>query len=213
MKIFKTYNMNVQIFIQEENKQLIYDNDQLDEFKSLVSELGLQCDNHIDKEKSPIPFMWLDESTIRAFNLLCPRVDKLKDFRLEIPLEILRNVKLAQTEQYFDWIEIWSNTKDPDPFCIGRVYKTEESRLKSYTWTAETYLIGRWGAENKSINELIDSAVQIASQRIEVYTESCIAKLNSWKSCPTLWAKQYIFNNNSEAAHAFKDNSSVSLPF
>jgi hypothetical protein len=37
--------------------------------------------------------------------------------------------------------------------------------------------------------------------------------LNSWKSCPTLWAKQYIFNNNSEAAHAFKDNSSVSLPF
>lgn len=203
--------MNVQIFIQEENKQLIYDNNQLDEFKSLVSELGLQCNNHKDEHKSPIPFMWLDESTIRAFKLLCPRVDKIKSYRLEIPLEILRNVKLAETEKYFDWIEVWSNTKDPDPFAIGRVYKDDTSREKEYTWGAEYYLIGRWGAEAKEISELMEMAVKIATERIQTYSTSMIAKLKSWQECPELWAKSYIFQNNSEASHAISDNSS--LPF
>lgn len=204
--------MNVQIFMTEENKELIYDNDQLTEFNNLVSELGLQCNNQIDPEKSPIPFMWLDESTIRAFKLLCPHVDKIKNYRLEIPIEVLRQVKLSETEKYFDWIEIWSNIKDPDPFAIGRVYKDQQSREKEYTWNAQTYLIGRWGAESKSVPELIDMAVKIATTKIEIYTESCIAKLNSWKACPELWAKQYIFENNSEAAHAF-NNTSNSLPF
>lgn len=203
--------MNVQIFIEEDNKELIYDNDQLSEFNNLVSELGLQCNNHNDPEKSPIPFMWLDESTIRAFKLLCPKVDKIQSYRLEIPLEVLRHVKLSENEKYFDWIEVWSNAKDPDPFAIGRVYKDSESRDKKYTWAAEHYLIGRWGAESKSVSELVQMAIKIATTRIEIYTESCIAKLNSWKSCPELWAKQYIFNNDTEASQAFNGNNS--LPF
>lgn len=147
--------MNVQIFIQEDNKALIYDNDQLDEFKSLVDELGLKCNNHIDSDRSPIPYMWLD--------------------------------------------------------VIGRVYKTQEQRSKDYHWSASTYLIGRWGAEAKEVSELVNDAVKIASDRIQVYSESTIAKLKSWKECPELWAKQYIFNNNSEASHAF--NSGSTLPF
>ena len=204
--------MNVQIFLLEENKQLIYDNDQLTEFNSLVEELGLKCNNHKDSTKSPIPYQWLDESTIRAFKLLCPKVDTIENYRFEIPLEILQNVKLSITEKYFDWIEVWSNAKDPDPFLVGRVYKDDESRNKNYTWSASNYLIGRWGAENKSIDELIQLSIKIATDRISVYTESCIAKLNSWKSCPELWAKQYIFNGDSEAAHAFNNNSSF-LPF
>jgi hypothetical protein len=203
--------MNVQIYLQEENKQLIYDNDQLDEFKSLVSELGLQCDNHKDSEKSPIPFMWLDEATIRAFKLLCPRVDRVKEYRLEIPLEVLRSLKLSETEKYFDWVEIWSNQKDPDPFAVGRVYKDELSRSKEYTWAAQYYLIGRWGAEAKEIPELINMAVKIATERINTYATSTIAKLRSWQECPELWAKNYIFQNNSEASHAISDNST--LPF
>lgn len=203
--------MNVQIFIQEENKALIYDNDQLDEFKSLVTELGLQCDNHIDKEKSPIPFLWLDESTIRAFKLLCPQVDRLPDYKFEIPIEILRNAKLCTVENYFDWMEVWSNRKDPDPFLVGRVYKQAEHREKQYTWAADHYLIGRWGAEKKEVPELIEMALGIATERIRVYTQSTIAKLKSWQECPDLWAKQYIFSNNSEASHAIGDHNI--LPF
>lgn len=203
--------MNVQIFIQEDNKALIYDNDQLDEFKSLVDELGLKCNNHIDSEKSPIPFMWLDEATVRAFRLLCPNSEAIEKYRFEIPLEALRNAKLCQTEKYFDWLEVWSNEKDPDPFLIGRVYKDQDAREKKWHWNASYYLIARWGAEAKGIPELVNDAVNIAANRISVYSESTIAKLKSWKECPELWAKQYIFNNNSEASHAF--NNGNSLPF
>lgn len=194
--------MNVQIFMSPENKELIYDNDQLQEFRSLVDELGLKCNNHINPEKSPIPFMWLDESTIRAFQLLCPKVDKVENYRFEIPLEIVRNIKLSKTENYFDWIEIWSNAKDPDPFAIGRCYKDNDARNKNYTWSASTYLIGRWGAENKTIPELIDIAVKIATERVQIAAQVTIAKMKSWHECPELWAKQYIFADNSEAREA-----------
>lgn len=201
--------MNVQIFMSEDNKALIYDNEQLDEFKNLVSELGLQCNNHIDSEKSPIPYMWLDEATVRAFKLLCPQTDKIKNYRFEIPIEILRNVKLSETEKYFDWIEIWSNSKDPDPFAIGRVFKTESDRARAYEWLASSYLIGRWGSEAKEVSELINDAIKIASDRIVMCAESSIAKLKSWKECPELWAKQYIFNNNTEASQAFNGSSNI----
>jgi len=201
--------MNVQIFMSEDNKALIYDNEQLDEFKQLVSELGLQCNNHIDSEKSPIPYMWLDEATVRAFKLLCPQTDKIKNYRFEIPIEILRNVKLSETEKYFDWIEIWSNSKDPDPFAVGRVFKTESDRTRAYEWSASSYLIGRWGSEAKEVSELINDAIKIASDRIVMCAESSIAKLKSWKECPELWAKQYIFNNNTEASQAFNGSSNI----
>lgn len=203
--------METQIFMLEESKQLIYDGEQLQEFQNLVEELGLKCNNTIAPEKSPIPYMQLDEATIRAFKLLCPTLDKIKDYRFEIPLEVLRHVKLSDTEKYFDWIEVWSNTKDPDPFCVGRVYKSDSDRQNKYSWAASSYLIGRWGAEKKSIEQLMEMAIKLATTRIEIYTESCIAKLNSWKSCPELWAKQYIFNDDTEAQHAF--SGSNSLPF
>jgi hypothetical protein len=203
-----------QIFIQEDNKVLIYDNDQLDEFKSLVNELGLRCNNVKDADKSPIPYMWLDEATIRAFKLICPRVDLIEKYQLEIPLEILRNVKLSKTENYFDSIEIWSNQKDPDPFAIGVVFKDQESREKGYTWNSQKYLIGRWSAENKTIPELFERALKIASERIENYCASEIAKLTSWKTCPEIWAGRYIQNGDSEASAAIgSGNNDLTLPF
>lgn len=207
--------MTTQIFIQEENKALIYDNEQLDEFKALVSELGLKCNNVKDGEKSPIPFMWMDQQMVRAFKLICPKVDKIEEYRLEIPLEILQNVKLCRVENYFDWIEVWSNQKDPDPFAIGFVYKNDEDRQKKYTWSATPYLIGRWGAENKTIPELIAIAMRIASQRISNYCASEIAKLTSWKTCPDIWAGRYIQNGDSEASAAIGagNNDLIDLPF
>lgn len=199
--------MEVQIFMSEDNKALIYDNEQLDEFRNIVSEFNLICNNVMDSEKSPIPYMLLDEATIRAFKLLCPTTDDIKQYRFEIPLEILRHVKLSSTEKYFDWIEVWSNTKDPDPFCIGRVFKTDSDRKGNYKWNASTYLIGRWGAEAKSLDELMKIAIALATERISSYSSVCIAKMKSWQECPETWAKQYIYNNNTETINAIGSNS------
>lgn len=203
--------MEAKIYLTE-NEKLIYDGEALDEFNLLVSELGLKCDNQINKEKSPIPYMLLDEATERAFKLLCPRVSKIEDFQYEIPLEILRHIKLSKSENYFDELQIWSNTKDPDPFLIGFVYKNQVDREKGYSWNRSRYLIGRWGAENKSIEELISIARKIAETRIKTYAAAGIAKLKSWLECPEVWADNYIFRNNTEAQKAFGDNSDI-LPF
>lgn len=203
--------MKAQIYLTE-NKELIYDGEMLDEFNALVDELGLKCNNVKDGEKSPIPYMWLDEATIRAFKLLCPRVDKVGNYPMEIPLEVLRHLKLSKNEKYFDEVEVWSNTKDPDPFMIGKVYKTNGDREKKYTWNMQNYLIGRWGAEKKSIDELINLARKIAEIRIKTYAAAGIAKLKSWIECPDVWADNYIFRNNDEAQKAFGSDSG-NLPF
>lgn len=205
--------MEVQIFLVEDNKALIYDNDQLDEFKSLVSELGLQCQNVIDKEKSPIPYMWIDEATIRAFKLLCPVSDRVEAYQFEIPLEVIRHLSLCKRERYFDWIEVWSTRKNPDPFMIGRVYKDSESREKGYSWAADHYLIGRWGDQAKEIHELINMAVRVAEERIKNYAEANIAKLESWRKCPQVWAKKFINSGDNETSQALNASSENFLPF
>ncbi len=206
--------MKTQVFILEENRELIYDNEQLTEFQSLVSELGLKCNNVKDSTKSPIPYMQLDQATIRAFQILTPKVDKLTDYLFEIPIEALRQVKLSENEKYFDAYEVWSNQKDPDPFLIGKVYKNEEDRTKGYTWNMTTYLMARWGAENKTVEQLMQMAMKIATERIYSHAEADIAKMTSWKQCPEAWAKQYIFNGNSETQSAIGgSNISLDLPF
>jgi hypothetical protein len=206
--------MQVQIFMLEDNKELIYDADQLKEFQDIVSELGLKCHNHRDVEKSPIPYQLLDEATMRAFKILCPVVSKIKDYTSEIPLEVLRHIKLSETEKYFDWVEIWHNEKDPDPFAVGRVYKDSTSREKEYTWSAHHYLIGRWGAEAKPIPALIDDAVRIATDRIKRTAEATIAKMKSWQSCPETWAKAYIQSNNGETSRAIEGSNVITyIPF
>ncbi len=153
----------------------------------------------------------MDEATIRAFKILCPFVQKIEDYDKEIPLEILRAVKLSSTESYFDSIEIWSNERDPDPFCVGRVYKNELDRTKGYTWNMESYLIGRWGAESKSIQELINFAIEIASRRISDHAQATISKMTSWKQCPEVWARQFIFHNNSEVFSAIIHNGTIAF--
>lgn len=203
--------METKIYLTE-NKNLIYDGEALSEFNNLVNELGLKCNNQIDNSKSPIPYMVLDEATIRAFKLLCPRVSEIENFEFEIPLEILRHIKLCKNESYFDKLEIWSNTKDPDPFLVGRKYRNDDDRNKKYSWNMTYHLIGRWGAESREIKELIDEAREIAKNRIKTYAAAGIAKLKSWMECPDVWADNYIFRNNNEAQKAF-DGSSDNLPF
>ena len=204
--------MEVQIYYNE-NKDLIYDGDALADFNKLVDELGLKCNNTKDENKSPIPFTWIDQATVRAFKLLCPNTNSIEEYPLEIPLEVIRQVSLSKTEKYFDKIEVWSNRTDPDPFAVGWVYKNDEDRKKKHSWMMEPYLIGRWGDEALSIPELIAKAKLIATTRIQEFAAVGIAKLESWMKCPEVWAEAYIANNNTEAAKAFDTNGNNALPF
>jgi len=179
----------VETFLIEETVDLIYDNEKLENWNSLVNELGLDGQRKIvAPEKSPIPFMHLKESLKNILECLCPRKVSVEKYNITpIPVEILSLVSLSKKEEYFDEIQIWYDDKDPDPACIGIVYtnwyvsyqdknKEQVSNLSSrkakelanstggevgcYNWYMEHYLIGKWADVKKSFDELREMATK-----------------------------------------------------
>lgn len=111
----------VETFVIEETQELIYDNDQLNEWNNILDELGLKGQTQIvSPEKSPIPYLYMKDTLVNIFNRLCPVVVDIKDFdKSPIPLEILRLVSLSINDKHFTRIQIWYDDKNPDPACVG----------------------------------------------------------------------------------------------
>jgi hypothetical protein len=111
----------VQTYVEEDTTTLIYDNEQLDKWNEIISELGIQGQESVISEgKSPIPFKWLNESEMNIVKELCPRDVDFKQFdKTPIPLAILELISMSVKEEYFQEIKIYYNEKDKDPFAIG----------------------------------------------------------------------------------------------
>lgn len=188
----------VEIFLQDDFKDELIDSNILDEVNKIKQELNLSCGNQLS-DKSQIPYLWIDDYTQSCFRVLCPRSVKLSNYTNQIPLEALKNAKQSMNENHFDWIEIWSNEKDPDPFMIGFVYDSSESREKQYTWRTNKYLIARWGSEKKPISELISDALNICEKRVlqaSLRLESkVIGIINYLKDNPRIAAEEALRNS------------------
>jgi len=158
----------VETFIVEETSNLIHDNDALQRWNESVETLGLQGQKTvIKKEKSPIPFLWMNSALIATFETLCPtKVAVEKYDKSPIPVEILDLLKLSKNEGYFNEVEIWYNEVDKDPVCIGYHFGERSERQSDY-WKkayAEKYLIGRWADVKASLDTLTKKAKQVFIQ-------------------------------------------------
>ena len=113
----------VETFVIEETVDLTYDQDNLDKWNELREELGLKGQNEIvSKEKSPIPFMYMNETLVNVAETLCPRKEDVSEYSATpIPLDILELIAMSTRENYFSKIEIWYDEKSKDPFAIGRL--------------------------------------------------------------------------------------------
>jgi hypothetical protein len=177
----------VETYIIEETQELIYDNEKLDQWNSLVEQLGLTGQTKIQaKDKSPIPFLHMKSTLVSVFAQLCPcKVDITKYDKTPIPVEILDLAALSVKEKYFNKIEIWYDDKTPDPACIGIlgkwiVYRKNYSHIGEYATEAEAlahkdhpdyynhyfeetgkYLIGRWADMKQTLAELAAKAKQL----------------------------------------------------
>lgn len=155
----------VETFIVEETSNLIHDNDALESWNQSVEALGLEGQKTvIKKDKSPIPFLWMNSALIATFETLCPtKVAVEKYDKSPIPVEILDLLKLSKNEGYFNEVEIWYNEVDKDPVCIGYHFG-EASNSHSDYWKktyAEKYLIGRWADVKASLDTLTKKAMQL----------------------------------------------------
>jgi hypothetical protein len=186
----------VETFIIEETQELIYDNEKLDQWNSLVAELGLHGQTKIQaKDKSPIPFLHMKSTLVSTMLQLCPRRVDIKDYdKTPIPVEILDLAALSVKEKYFNKIEIWYDDKTPDPVCVGImgrwvVYRSNYSHIGEFTTEGEAlahkndpayhnhyfeetakYLIGRWADVKQSFEELAAKAKKlfIASRKSSI---------------------------------------------
>jgi hypothetical protein len=156
----------VETYIIEETQELIYDNEKLDQWNKLVSELGLAGQTTVVKaEKSPIPFLWMNKALVKVFEELCPRKTKLEEYsKTPIPVEALSLVSLSKKEGYFDKIEVWYNDESPDPAIVGYKY-TQGSGEWERNWYADKYLLARWSDVKASLVELTDRAKKLFALR------------------------------------------------
>lgn len=158
----------VETFVIEDTKTLIYDNEQLDQWLEKCKFLGLENQLTLsEKDKSPIPFEFMNQSMKRVYETLCPEKVELNRYdKTPIPLEVLGLIELAKREGYFDKIEIWYDDKAPDPLAVGYKYKGP----KSESWNSDKYTMARWGDVLRPFNELKALAVErfTHTKRIEL---------------------------------------------
>lgn len=159
----------VETFLIEETINLIHDGEALQKWNDKIEELGLEGQKSVlvMKDKSPIPFLWMNNSLIATFSTLCPtKVNIDKYDKTPIPLEILELVSLSKKEGYFDLIQVWYNDVDKDPVVVGYSIDQEYKNRESYYQEvySKKYLIGRWADMKASLDTLIDRAKQVYIQ-------------------------------------------------
>lgn len=134
----------------KENEDLMYVPEAATEWATMVEATGLKGQQKLltkgtDGSKSPIPYLWLNARMINAFKVLCPRREDIEEYsKLPIPLIILGHVKQCQMKGYFKKLEVWFDDVSPDPLVIGIADRED----------TDVYLIGRWGAEDRSLEGL-----------------------------------------------------------
>lgn len=155
----------VETFIVEETSNLIHDNEALAKWNEKVEELQLEGQKEVVAiDKSPIPFLWMNNALIATFSTLCPTKVRIEKYnKTPIPVEILELVSLSNKEQYFDFIEIWFNEIEKDPVCVGYLVDVEYKNREAYYQSAysKKYLIGRWADVKASLDTLVERAKKV----------------------------------------------------
>lgn len=147
-------------FFVEETTNLIHDGDALKNWNEKVELLQLEGQKTIVKEnKSPIPFLWMNEALINTFETLCPTKTEISKFdKSPIPVELLDVVSLSVNEKYFDRIEVWYNEKVKDPVIVGYKFREEDKDDWYQKYHAKKYLMGRWADVKASLDSLVERA-------------------------------------------------------
>lgn len=175
----------VENYFNTELSDIVFDANSLEEWKSIVDELGLSNQDELAKGKlSPIPFPFVNENMKRVYETLCPQRVNFRSYKkTTIPLDVLKQIKHCVKDSHFQEIEIWYDDKGPDPVVVGVTgnyssYDVEgyypsiaeyESAAKAQgkepnknprLYNEEYYLIARWGDELRDFATLKKMAIE-----------------------------------------------------
>jgi translation initiation factor 2 alpha subunit (eIF-2alpha) len=182
--------MEVKIYREPENVGLLLDEEQLKEYQTLASELGIP---EVNPDKIPSVYQVLNHNQTRALEALCPASIDLKNYsRSTIPVEVLQAIKFVTDNEMFDKIEVWYDDKNPDPMIIGKKYNNDNDRQKGYSWTMVNTLIARWGDCAYELPELVEMGKKRLVEEKKEKAIDLLQKINSFLEYPEIHINRYL---------------------
>jgi len=173
--------MAVEVYLEEELRELAENPEVNAEWKALVESLQLSGQLQLISggEKSAIPFPQMNDGMKRVYNTLCPKETALPSYSSgTIPLRVLSAAALCKEQNYFaGGLWVWSDEAAPDPILVGKI---------STSYSSPIHLIARWGDELRSYPELVKLAIErkikLSRAKLEEEIEdnkSALARLDS----------------------------------
>lgn len=141
--------MAVETYLIEEVQGVVTDLAENTEWLAQVENLGLEGQKELlnPAKNCPIPFPKMKANEERVYHILCPtsiEVGKYKGGTM--PLRVLAMVALCKQQGWFPLIEVWSDDRASNPILVG--FNNEKR------WSAEKFIIARWGDELRAYVEL-----------------------------------------------------------
>lgn len=203
--------MEVKIYREPENENLILDEESLNEYNSLAAELGLQSIEQSEKKNTPIVYPYLNTAMKVQLKVLCPVEVKIENYKKStIPLEVLKVYKYAKDNEMFEEFFIWYDDSAPDPLLIAKRYDNEEDRAKGYSWSKSVYLLARWGDCAMELPSLLDKGKAQLKVNLELSAKSALSKVKDIIENPDKYVQEAL-NDRSISISIL--NSNGSLPF
>ena len=176
--------MEIKIYREPENTSLMHNEEDLESYNQLMSELGLKTIAVSEEApKCPNVYICVNSAMKKQLKAVCPSSENAEKYtRSTIPLEVLRAYKFAKDNAMYTGFEIWYDDVKPDPLLLG--YKlSDEDVARGYTWNKTFYLIARWGDCALELPDLL----QLGFERMK---QSLIDQANE-----AIERAQYIINN------------------
>lgn len=183
--------MEIKIYRETENEELILDENKLIEYNSLIAELGISPPNV--ELKTPNVYPYLNNAMTKQLHALCPMKIKVEEYtKSTIPLDVLKVLQYCKGQEMFDGYQIWWDDKAPDPLLIGWKWENEDSKKNNYTWRVDRYLIARWGDCALEIPELLEKGFERIKIELIDKAKLSIEKCNSVLANPDTYVRGII---------------------
>jgi hypothetical protein len=171
--------MAVEIYLEPELEEMIGSAEVTEEWKQLAEELGMEGQLKLiapksegEENKNPSPYIHMNAKAERVFAILCPEVVDYKKYdKSTIPRQVLREIALAEKEQFFDKICIWYDDASPDPLVVGYI------KMGNYEYVK--HMIARFGDELLPFEELERKSINRLKKRMTDRLKSALAGIDS----------------------------------
>ena len=171
--------MAVEIYLEPELEEMVGSVEVTEEWKQLAEELGMEGQLKLiapksgeESDKNPSPYIHMNAKAERVFAILCPEVVDYKKYdKSTIPRQVLREIALAEKEQFFDKICIWYDDASPDPLVVGYI------KMGNYEYVK--HMIARFGDELLPFEELERKSIIRLKKRMTDRLKSALSSIDS----------------------------------